>query len=81
MRAASGSAANRARALGGCSPGRLRASGRSASVRVPSGYMSTWAPTQASSVSPPVRVAGLQSARRRTSWRSLGQPPAVRLWT
>ena len=64
MRAASGSAANRARTAGGWSPGRLRRSGRSCSVRVPSGYMSTWAPTQASSVSPPVSVAGLQRARR-----------------
>ena len=64
---------------GGCSPGRLRASGRSDSVRVPSGYMSTWAPTQASSVRPPVRVAGLHSAAQRPPWRRLrsGAPCAT----
>ena len=50
--------------------GPVAGSGRSASVRVPSGYISTWAPTQASSVRPPVRVAGLHSAAQATSWRS-----------
>ena len=73
MRAASGSAANRARTAGGCSPGRMRGSGRSAAVRVPSGYMSTWAPTQASSVSPPVSVGGAAEAAQTASWRCLGR--------
>ena len=44
-------------------PGRLRLSGRNTAVRAPRGYMSTWAPTQATSVSPPVSVEGRQSPR------------------
>ena len=55
---------------GGCSPGRLRGSGRSVAVRVPSGYMSTWAPTQASSVRPPVSGRGATQPAQAASWRA-----------
>ena len=77
MRAASGSAANRARTAGGWSPGRLRGSGRSTAVRVPSGYMSTWAPTQASSVSPPVRRRGAAQAAQPAPGAASGRRPGV----
>ena len=52
----------RAPRTGGCCAG-ADASRAAALGRVPSGYMSAWAPTQASSVSPPVRVVGVQRAR------------------
>ena len=85
MRAARGSAANSARTAGGWLPGPVaRRRAAACAVRVPIGYMRTWAPTQASSVRPPVRVEARHRPRSpprgAVSVGGLGVPVWVQAW-
>ena len=82
MRAARGSAANRARTAAGCSPGRLRGSGRSAAVRVPQRvHEHVGADPGQFGESAGQRRGAAESRAGRLVARPRGRRLDVRLWT